>query len=121
MTSKSDEIVQQVQHEFQTLLADLTGSESTGVVYLGGEDPRCKSVRGRDQARQVIEERLTAWFAAHTVKEAIDTFSHHGIPINAVNDVPTAAHEPQLHERELLWKSRTPSPDASTSPARTSS
>ena len=50
----------------------------------------------------MIEERLTAWFAAHTVKEAIDTFSHHGIPINAVNDVPTAAHEPQLHERELL-------------------
>ena len=75
MTSKSDEIVQQVQHEFQTLLADLTGSESTGVVYLD----------------------------------------------RAVNDVPTAAHEPQLHERELLWKSRTPSPDASTSPARTSS
>ena len=38
MTSKSDEIVQQVQHEFQTLLADLTGSESRGVVYLDRTD-----------------------------------------------------------------------------------
>ena len=28
MTSKSDEIVQQVQHDFQTLLVDITGSEA---------------------------------------------------------------------------------------------
>src|SRR5262245_260477 len=34
MASKSDEIVQQVQHDFQTLWADITGSEGTGVVYL---------------------------------------------------------------------------------------
>ncbi len=66
------------------------------------EDPRFKSVSDRGKAWQAIEERLTAWFAAHTVKEAIDTFSRLGIPINAVNDIPTAAHEPQLHERELL-------------------
>jgi crotonobetainyl-CoA:carnitine CoA-transferase CaiB-like acyl-CoA transferase len=32
----------------------------------------------------------------------VDTFSRLGIPINAVNDIPTAAREPQLHERELL-------------------
>ena len=66
------------------------------------EDPRFTSVRDRGKAWQVIEERLTAWFAARTVKEAIDTFSRHGIPINAVNDIPTAAHESQLHDRELL-------------------
>ena len=65
------------------------------------EDPRFTSVRDRGKAWQVIEERLTAWFAARTVKEAIDTFSRHGIPINAVNDIPTAAHESQLHDREL--------------------
>jgi hypothetical protein len=34
MASKSDDIVQQVQHDFQTLWADITGSEGTGVVYL---------------------------------------------------------------------------------------
>ena len=32
----------------------------------------------------------------------MDTFSGLGIPINAVNDIPTAAQEPHLHERELL-------------------
>ena len=36
------------------------------------------------------------------MQEAVDIFSQHGIPINAVNDIPTAAHNPQLHERELL-------------------
>jgi crotonobetainyl-CoA:carnitine CoA-transferase CaiB-like acyl-CoA transferase len=36
------------------------------------------------------------------VKEAVATFSGLGIPINAVNDIPTAAQEPHLHERELL-------------------
>jgi crotonobetainyl-CoA:carnitine CoA-transferase CaiB-like acyl-CoA transferase len=66
------------------------------------EDSLFKPVRGRDKAWQVIAERLTVWFATGTFKEAIDTFSCHGIPINAVNDIPTAAHEPQLHERELL-------------------
>jgi len=65
-------------------------------------DPRFRSVSDRAQAGAVIEERLTAWFAAHTVQEAIALFSGNGIPINAVNDIPTAAHEPQLHERELL-------------------
>jgi formyl-CoA transferase len=64
-------------------------------------EPRFKGVGDRAKAWQVIEERLTAWFAAHTVKEAIDIFSRLGIPINAVNDIPTA-HEPQVHERELL-------------------
>jgi crotonobetainyl-CoA:carnitine CoA-transferase CaiB-like acyl-CoA transferase len=56
----------------------------------------------RQKEWQVIEERLQAWFAARSVKEAVDTFSRLGIPINAVNDIPTAAREPQLHERELL-------------------
>jgi formyl-CoA transferase len=65
-------------------------------------DPRFKTVSDRGQAGQVIEERLQAWFAARTVQEAVATFSSLGIPINAVNDIPAAAQEPQLHERELL-------------------
>jgi formyl-CoA transferase len=65
-------------------------------------DPRFKSVSDRGQAWQVIEQRLGAWFATQTVPEAVQTFGNLGIPINAVNDVPTAAHEPHLHDRELL-------------------
>jgi formyl-CoA transferase len=64
--------------------------------------PRFKSVSDRGQAWQVIEERLGAWFATQTVQTAVKTFGDLGIPINAVNDVPTAAHEPHLHARELL-------------------
>ena len=32
----------------------------------------------------------------------IALFSQHGVPINAVNDVPTAAQDPHLLERECL-------------------
>jgi CoA:oxalate CoA-transferase len=66
------------------------------------KDPRFARPSDRQREWQVMEERLQAWFAGRTVKEAVDTFSSLGIPINAVNDIPTAAREPHLHERELL-------------------
>ena len=65
-------------------------------------DPRFQRQSDRTKAWQVIEARLQPWFAARTVQEAVAIFSTLGIPINPVNDVPAAAHEPQLHERELL-------------------
>jgi crotonobetainyl-CoA:carnitine CoA-transferase CaiB-like acyl-CoA transferase len=65
-------------------------------------DPRFQRQSDRAKAWQVIEARLQPWFAARTVQEAVTIFSRLGIPINPVNDVPAAAHEPQLHERELL-------------------
>ena len=46
------------------------------------------------------------------MQSAIETFSRLGIPINAVNDIPAAAQEPHLHERELLVK--VPEPMAGT-------
>src|SRR5918992_325727 len=66
------------------------------------KDPRFARPSDRQREWQALEERLSAWFAARTVKEAVETFSGLGIPINAVNDIPTAAQEPHLHERELL-------------------
>jgi CoA:oxalate CoA-transferase len=66
------------------------------------KDPRFARPSDRQKEWRVLEERLRGWFGARTVKEAVDTFSGLGIPINAVNDVPTAAQEPHLHERELL-------------------
>jgi CoA:oxalate CoA-transferase len=66
------------------------------------KDPRFARPSDRQQEWQVLEERLQKWFGAHTVKEAVDIFSGLGIPINAVNDIPAAAQEPHLHERELL-------------------
>ena len=66
------------------------------------QDPRFARPSERAKQWQAIEERLKPWFAGRTVKEAVDAFSSLGIPINAINDIPTAAHEPHLHERELL-------------------
>jgi crotonobetainyl-CoA:carnitine CoA-transferase CaiB-like acyl-CoA transferase len=65
-------------------------------------EARFRSVEERGKAWQAIEDRLRPWFAARTTQEAVQIFSRLGIPINAVNDVPAAAQEPQLHERELL-------------------
>jgi formyl-CoA transferase len=65
-------------------------------------DPRFRRVEDRGKAWQAIEAHLRPWFAAHTTQEAVAIFSKLGIPINPVNDVPAAAQEPQLHERELL-------------------
>jgi crotonobetainyl-CoA:carnitine CoA-transferase CaiB-like acyl-CoA transferase len=66
------------------------------------KDARFARPADRQREWQPLEERLQAWFGARTVKETVDTFSSLGIPINAVNDIPSAAQEPHLHERELL-------------------
>ena len=65
-------------------------------------DPRFARPSDRAKQWQAIEERLNAVVCRRTVKEAVDAFSSLGIPINAINDIPTAAQEPHLHERELL-------------------
>lgn len=65
-------------------------------------DARLKTVDDRGRAWEIIEERLRVWFGSRTVQESVDRLSGLGIPINAVNDVPSAARDPQLHERELL-------------------
>jgi crotonobetainyl-CoA:carnitine CoA-transferase CaiB-like acyl-CoA transferase len=65
-------------------------------------DPRLQRLSDRARAWREIEARLQPWFAARTVQEAVAIFSKLGIPINPVNDIAAAAHDPQLHERELL-------------------
>ena len=72
------------------------------------DDARFKTAAARGQAWEVIEERLRPWFGKRTAREAVARFSGLGIPINAVNDVPAAAREPQLHKRELLVEVRDP-------------
>lgn len=66
------------------------------------DDPRLATRADRDREWQMLEERAQSWCSRHTVEDAIEVFSTLGIPANAVNDIPTAANSPQLHERELL-------------------
>ena len=66
------------------------------------DDPRLQDMKGRSQEWQLLEDRLAIWFQTRTREEAVATFSARDIPINAVNDIPTAAREPHLQARELL-------------------
>jgi crotonobetainyl-CoA:carnitine CoA-transferase CaiB-like acyl-CoA transferase len=66
------------------------------------DDPRFRRLADRTRAWQVIEERLRPWFAARATQDVVQRFAGLGIPVSPVNDIPTAAQEPQLHERELL-------------------
>jgi len=75
-------------------------------------DPRFRNMRGRAQEWQLMEARLSEWFAHRTQEEAVSIFSSHDIPINAVNDIAAAAKEPHLHARELLME--VPDPIAGT-------
>jgi formyl-CoA transferase len=66
------------------------------------DDARFRRMADRAEAWQVIEARLRPWFAARTVQEAVAIFSDLGVPISPVNDIPAAARDAQLRERELL-------------------
>ena len=85
--------------------------EAIGADHWLGE-PRFSSMAQRAAAWQEIESKLVPWFAARNRDEVVEIFSRHGIPINTVNDVPTAASEPHLHERECLVE--VPDPVAGT-------
>ena len=76
------------------------------------EDPRFSSVTTRDRNSKIIEERLNEWFSERTVAEAVGIIADLGIPCNSVNEVPAAALDPHLHERELLVE--VPDPVAGT-------
>jgi formyl-CoA transferase len=76
------------------------------------DDVRFRTVADRQRESPFLEEHLNAWFATQTIDSAVARFSSLGVPINAINDIPRAANEPQLHERELLVE--VPDPIAGT-------
>ena len=67
-------------------------------------DPRFSSKSSRDDNADVIEEELNQWFGQRTVAEAVSLIADEGIPCQAVNEIPAAAMDPHLHERELLME-----------------
>ncbi len=83
---------------------------------LGAEDwlndPRYSGVAQRAENYQEVEARLTQWFGERTTAQAVKSFSDLGIPINPINEIPAAATDPQVHERELLVE--VPDPVAGT-------
>lgn len=57
-----------------------------------------------------IDKAIGQWVAQRTVAQAVKEGTGADIPIAAVNDIPTAANDPHLWERELLV--RVPDPKA---------
>ena len=74
--------------------------------------PRFSSKSSRDDNADVIEEELNQWFGQRTAAEAVSLIANEGIPCQAVNEIPAAAMDPHLHERELLME--VPDPVAGT-------
>lgn len=66
------------------------------------EDPRYANRKGRAEHRQMIEDTVKAWMSQRTVQEAVGTLSEAGVVASPINDIPAAAREPHLWEREIL-------------------
>ena len=66
------------------------------------EDPRFADRSARRDNVEIIEEELNTWFSTRTTEEAVNLLADAGVPCSPVNDIPQAAHSPQLWERELL-------------------
>ena len=45
---------------------------------------------------------LVNWFPERTTAEAVQTLSDAGVPVAPVNDIPRAAQDPHLREREVM-------------------
>lgn len=56
----------------------------------------------RDKNYLIIEKFLTEWFKVRRTETVVESISKLGIPIHSVNDIPTAAVDSHLHDRELL-------------------
>ena len=67
-------------------------------------DPRFSSRRARTENVGVVEAVLGDWFRSRTTVEAVETLSDAGIPAAPVNDIPRAAVEDHLREREAMME-----------------
>ena len=65
-------------------------------------DPRFSSRQTRTQNVGVVEAVLVNWFLERTSAAAVQTLSDAGVPAAPVNDIPHAAMEPHLSEREVM-------------------
>ena len=66
------------------------------------DDPRFSSRQTRTQNVGLVEAVLVNWFLERTSAAAVQTLSDAGVPAAPVNDIPRAAMEPHLREREVM-------------------
>jgi len=66
------------------------------------DDPRFNSVSARMKNQVATEALVTEWTSVRTGAEVDEVFGRVGIPCAVVADVPAAATNPQVWEREML-------------------
>ena len=65
-------------------------------------DPRFSSRQARTENVGLVEAVLVNWFLDRTTAAAVEVLSDAGVPAAPVNDIPRAALEPHLREREVM-------------------
>jgi len=66
------------------------------------EDSRLSSRQTRMQNVETFEPLVKGWFLGRTTDQAVQALSDVGVPVAPVNDIPGAAAEPHLREREVM-------------------
>ena len=66
------------------------------------DDERYATRQGRTENAVEIEEYLSQWFSDKTRDEVINLFSPHGVPIQKINTIAEAAHDPHMRERNII-------------------
>ncbi len=74
------------------------------------QDPRFADRNGRVENKEILLGGVREWLSSRTVAEAVETLTGAGIPSAPINDIPAAARDPHLQERECLVE--TPDPIA---------
>ncbi len=76
------------------------------------DDPRFADRDTRTENVDALEAGISDWLKQRNTKQAVEDLSEHSIPCAPVNSTEQAAHEPQLHEREIMME--VPDPVAGT-------
>ncbi len=66
------------------------------------ENPRFTTTAGRREHVEELEAALAEWLGARTTADVVEYLSKFSIPCAPVNEVSQAAHQSQLHEREIM-------------------
>ena len=66
------------------------------------DDERYATRQGRTENAVEIEGYLSQWFSEKTRDEVINLFSPHGVPIQKINTIAEAAHDPHMRERNII-------------------
>ena len=67
-------------------------------------DPGLKTRAGRVTRRDEVEAGVAEWCAGRTVQEVVDACVEVGVPVSPVNDIPGAAKDPHLLDRDILME-----------------